>query len=442
MQSESGKHVFQAENVHFVCIFPFCYGQFAKGSVPIDGPRGIFVNPSPYSQNLIGFRRQTFSPELEWHDPVRFFSIQLDVIALSCRGQTYRCIHSDCLLTVYPELICTLQMHVELEEPVEGVENVIEIVKYLREISFGGPSPTDWIRCQFNSGIVEFASFHALTTFIRNKFSNAYNISSTLPDPASFIFPVFYVGLVTGCNTADDIIERYRTEISGILNLWPHNYDLQTAAEIQARTSRNLHPLNYGASFISSAGFFEFHPRNVAEIARREGINIRDHHFQEIYYATTICEIAVAQYFSLRICDDILDKKFASSKISFSYVLNPLLSLVKALGVLKFERYITIVLSSIRSIGLTRKPYTREILGLLNEQFDTPTLQDRVAQKVAGINRILTSMFQSVIATTTFIVAIAAAILTAMQIIGVGNEKPPPVHAAGPDVHQASPPHP
>lgn len=440
--TQAEPHVFSAENIHVVCISPFSYGSFAGRAGLIDGPRGIFTPPTPHSLNIISYRRQTFSPELEWRDSVRFFSIDLPVIAICCRGLAYKCVNCDLLLTVYPDLVCTLQVHIEFEGSIAGVRNIVEIIKYLREASSPCPSDSDWIRCQFNSGIVDFPNFHSLAKFIREKFKTAYYLSSNLPAAVSFVFPIFYCGLVHGCKTADELIARHRTDIAGILNLWPNNYDLQSQAEVESSTRVNFHPMVYGASYISSAGFFEFHPENVTEIVKRDGTSLSEHHFREIYYAAAICEIAVAKYFALRVCDDILDKKFSSTRISFVYVLNPFLSLFRALDVLQFERHITMLLSHIRSLGLTRKPYTREILTSLDEQFDTVTLQDRVTQKVVGINRILTSTFQSVIATTTLIVAMVAIFLTVLQIVGFGGDKPPAGQTAPAAVHQTASPHP
>jgi hypothetical protein len=413
---------FCAENVHLVCIFPFSYESFAEKSRAIDGLKDFFTAPSPYSEKIISCRRQTFSPEFEWREPVRFLSIDLPVLAICCKGVAHKCIHSDFLLTIYPELFCTIQMHIELEEPILGAPDTIELIKYFRESS--QDNDYEWIKCEFKSGIVQFPNFHALALFIRERFVDAYYLDPKIESSASFVFPIFYCGLVRGCRNADEIIERYRTEISGILNLWSKNFDLQSSSEIATRTSKNFHPLIYGATYISSAGLFEFHPENVAEIASREKVSVHDHHLQEICYSAAICEIAMAQYFALRICNDVLDNKFSNTKISSIYLFNPFLSLWSALAVLKFERHITILLSSIRSLGITRKPYTREILKYLGEQFDTASLQDRVAQKVVGINRILTSMFQSIIATTALMVAIAATILTIWQIVGVGGDKP------------------
>lgn len=435
--AEISQHAFHAESIHVVCITPFSYGSFAGEAAAIREPRGIFLAPSTASKNLIAFRRQTFSAELDWSEKAEFFSIDLPIISIGGGQRFYTCIYSNYLLTVYPNLICTLQMHVELREPVSGVESVVEMVRFLRDASPSSNEGINWIRCQYNSGVVEFSTFHSLVEFIRGKLETEYYLSSRLPVSASFVFPIFYCGLVKGCKDADELIARYRADIAGMLNLWSNNYDLQSKSEIEARTRRNFHPLVYGASYVSSAGFFEFHPENVTEIAKRDGTSVREHHFREIYYAATICEIAAAKYFALRICDAILDSRFSSTKISPMYIFNPFLSLYRALDVLKFERSITVILGSIRSLGLTRKPYTREILEVLDEQFDTTALQDRVAQKVIGINRILTSMFQSVIATTTLAVAAAAAILTAIQIWGITG---PPPNASPSQVHDVNSP--
>lgn len=434
---ETSQNAFQAESVHIVCITPFSYDSFAGEATAIREPRGIFVAPTTASENLIAFRRQTFSAELDWSEKAEFFSIDLPVISIGGTQKCYKCIYSNYLLTVYPNLICTLQMHVELREPISGVESVVEMVSFLREASPSRNEGINWIRCQYNSGVLEFSSFHSLAEFIRDKLEAEYYLPSRLPVSASFVFPIFYCGLVKGCKDADELLARYRADIAGMLNLWSNNYDLQSKSEIETRISRNFHPLVYGASYVSSAGFFEFHPENVVEIAKRDGTSVREHHFREIYYATTICEIAAAKYFALRICDAILDSRFSSTRISFMYIFIPFLILYRALDVLKFERSITLILGSIRSLGLTRKPYTREILEVLSEQFDTMALQDRVAQKVVGINRILTSMFQSVMATATLAVAVAAAILTAIQIWGIAGAPP---NASPRQVHDVNPP--
>ena len=427
---------FRGRDVLIACLYPFCYGSLEQSRIEFADRGGIVRDPDVYTNLYFSYRRKTFSPELEWRDNITYRSVDVTITSITCRGKVYQCRQSHVFLTIYPLLICTLQAHVVLGDEIAATEEITYLLKYLREKNYDNTGGDNYcIRCQIRGHHTEYASIENLFAWIEDTIRAEQNLARKSEHSVAFIYPLISVGHLKGYQRASDIERHLSREISGILNLWTVDSDLQTKEEVKRRLARNFHPLQYGLTFASAAGMISMHPDLIVEIAEREeeerklpgtpasavtpdplGRSALDqHHDQELCYAAVLCEIAVAQYFALRVCDELIDQSYAAAKPGIRF---PPFALPWALNTLRFEQRITTALGSIRHVALTRKSYGRELIEFLQTEFNSKALQDRVGQKLAGLNRIVVTTFQSTTATAAFLIGLLSIILSLNQVFG------------------------
>lgn len=371
-------------------------------------------HPNSYLQRFRKYRRDTYHYP-GWNDsfdyyPISdfaFLSFEIDAKILDIYYAEVFVISDDRdSLTVF------LSFQIQ-KDSVVSAEQLSKIVAFLK----GAASLSLAYRSPSMSGSVTSAD--ELLRLIATKIF----INRTLDlgkDYASFSYPVIYVGRIGGALDVSDFDTNHRCIISAIMNGWYDDIDFIKPTYIDSSLV-DMHPFTYGSTFLNSYCTLEVHPDSVSRIALRERISEDDHHVQEYMYLAAvvsrgIVSLSKIRAFENRIIVNLPDTNMYKGVFSFFHVI--VSTIAYHVRLIELRRSYVSLKSEVLALRPLRKDYTRKILERVDDIFMVREEFRRIDDRIAQIETSRSSLFQSVVATSSALIAMSALLLSAWEIFG------------------------
>lgn len=421
----------RGREIHVGGIYPFQVTSDISQHLYSD--RGMFAATSARDPSILRFRRLTFDPEKSWTDNAAVFvsNIQVQSLALS-NGRTLQPHSLTSYLSVYPSAgIGTIIFWLKLGSDVLEEKELIELIALSRgTVERIDANRASYIGVEWLGQHVAMNSLLQVCEAVEKEFRQLYRAEKHDVYSVQFAYPLLYVGEVVGCTTADDIVSRYKRNIAGILNLWIRNTHMLKDKEIANATQLDIHPFEYGVTYMSTSCTIEMHPYNVRDIADIENQELAEHHIREMSYLAILAELPVAKLYVLRLYDVLLSKGLKDIRVSkhpFNLV-SPVILFIRAVRSSILRRTLTLAVNEFRNIHLTRKSYGMVVMDAYELQFSIPQLAESVDKKLSAIDTIVQSTFSMYIAIFTLVLTILGIYLALPQKSTEGG-----VAASGPE---------
>ena len=324
-------------------------------------------------------------------------------------------------LSAYPLGFADIIFWLDLSHYQLCLEEMIELVAISRGTSEKIDPTRDhviehaWLH---NQG--ELSSLNDVCQVLQKKFQQGFLHPTHLTIPfVGFVHPIIYIKEVTGCKTAQEILERYSREISGLSNLWIYDTYWQKERHVKETVKNDVHPFEYGVTCISTACTAELHPSMTVSIAEKERQPLDAHHIQELCFLFFLCEVPLSQFFILRAFDTSISRLLGPG-VNILSMWNPLgvVSLVRRASQLtEFQRRLTYFLSQFKYTQTARKSYLQQAVDLFRAAFSVPQLEEAIDNKIMLINAHIGTLYSMLTTIFVLILSIAAVVLALIQVL-------------------------
>lgn len=406
---------FQGKDVYIGGVHPsYIPNQSLAQLNKISGP---FSYNFPNKEQIESYRRQTFDPEKNFVNLPELLFCEVEISSLNLSsGRKIDSVILSSYISVYPSGAITNIFWLGLNGNVFVERELIELIALSRgTIERMDPSNKTSITYNWLGENRECSNVLDIINGIEIEFRRMYsaNNSQELPE-IRFTYPILYVGEVLGCDSAQEIIVNHQRPIAGLLNLWMNNTQFLKDKEISSSTAFDYHPFSYGSLYISTSCVVELHPKNVQRISDFEKQTTDEHHLRERTFLGILCELPVAQFYVLRVFDELLSsdiRRLQISKRAFYYPIW-IIWFIRVIRLFTLKLRLHSGINEFRNIQLTRKSYSRLMMESLQSQFRTSALAESVDKKLAALDTIVNSTFNMYTAIFALVLSLLAIYVT------------------------------
>ena len=376
---------------------------------------GIFTPTHGLASTFIRLRRLTFSPELAWLEDIQSHSVALSNIEVKLStGRTLNEVRCNGIILIYQLKFSNLFLSFDFNDVGLSSAEIAELHALAKGTGETIANDSASVSVQIRGIVHTIQSLAEVFRLVANEFCGSYDTKINA-GRVEFIYPVIYVGKVLGVQSAGELETKYAKEVASILDLWIRDSAYLKKREVDLIWKSDIHPLEYGVTFIGANSIIELHPEGIIpDIASFENLDVKEHHDRELAFLAVLSESVVSQYFVLRMFAERISSHVRRVRLGPAAFLNPLELLVQAYVLLRERKSAVEAVAEFDVVLLSRKPYVKNALKLIREKLGVPEAQTTLlrtievaAQSTKEVYVMILPVFALVVSMLSLVVAIA-----------------------------------
>jgi hypothetical protein len=370
-------------------------------------------------------RRMLFGPEQNSMPYPELVCVESTIPSLQLAGgRAFEDITLEVYISVYQHGVATVILWLDLTAYSLSYSEIVELASLMicnSEIMTSvtaKPFGMEWNQT-FRGGA---SSFVDICVWIEKALQTAVRQHASIFNSAiRFSFPLIYAAEIPGCKTVPDLESSYAREIAGLANLWLDNADLLKDSEIADVLDTDLHPFQYGATYLAHCCAVEMHPESLTTIAERRGKGLLAQHSREKAFLALECELPLTQFFVVRaFTERVIELRKSLAPTSVWRLLNPVVSIglvMRALALSRVRRSVGLAMLQFRNIYLRRKPYVRRGFELIANRLGTREAEQVLERLLDELGTDITMTYSMVSTLFLALLAILTSVLGILQIV-------------------------
>lgn len=410
MEAAAESDSFSASQVRVCGYYPFGFSELQDSFA---NPIGIFGPRSGLATTFMDLRRSTFSPELAWLEDVQSHSVGLSVIEIKLStGRALKEVRCSGILIIYQLKFSNLFLAFDFDDTSLSSIEIAELHALVKGTGETIANNAPAVSVRIHDVVHKIRSLAEVFRLVANEFCWSYKTKIPV-SRVEFIYPLLYVGKVSGTRNARDLKTRYQKEIAGILDLWIRDSIFLKEREVELIWASDVHPLEYGVTFIGANSIIELHPEGIIpQIARLEVLAVNEHHDRELAFLAVLSETVVSQYFVLRMYAERISSQVRSVRLEPVAFLNPFRLLVQAYGLFRERKLAVEAVGEFDVVLLSRKPYVKNALKQIREKLGVPEAQTTLLRTIEVAAQSAKEAYVMIIAVFALVVSMSSLIVS------------------------------